>query len=230
MSAADEFNKTEIAAGRLTAAHITTLVRSFQETHGVNPDGKCGKDTRAVLESLAPPPPPAPGALPTPAQFSIASPLPTLADGRTAKLTSAFQSSDRPDHNGVDLFYRWKAGDKPDFVGDKGCATRLPDGTPKWVIPYGVTARAVAAGVIQLCGPSPTGWRVWIDHGNGLRSGYFHLLDLAAGILPGAKVAIGAELGQVGDNPKDRDARHLHFEISPVDRYAPINPAPYLKL
>lgn len=231
-SKADDFNRGELAAGRLTAAHISALVEEFQKANGLNPDAKAGKDTRALLDDLvAIPVVSLSGAIPTPAQFSLANPLPTLADGRTARLTSAFQSKDRPDHNGVDLFYRWKAGDKPDFVGDKGCATKLPDGTPKWVIPYGTTARASAPGVVQLCGPSPTGFRVWIDHdGNGLRTGYFHLLDLAVGILPGVRVATGDSLGLVGDNPKDRDARHLHFELSPVGRYAPIDPAPYLKL
>ncbi len=229
MGSAEDFNAAELAAGRLTQDHISLLVEEFQKAHGLNPDGKCGKDTRAVLESLERPTP-VTTAIPGPMQFALASPLPILAGGRTAKITSAFQSSDRPDHNGVDLFYRWVKGDKPDFVGDKGCATKLPDGTPKWVVPYGVTARAAAAGKVQLCGPSPTGWRVWIDHGNGLRTGYFHLLSLATGILPGVSVMIGTELGPVGDNPKDRDARHLHFELSPVDRYAPINPAPYLRL
>ncbi len=221
MSKADDYNRAEYAAGRLTIAHITELVRWFQHGAGITEDGMCGKDTRAELESNAHK---LSGATPS---LVLYSPMPVLADGRKAQITSEFRPADRPNHDGVDFFYRWKAGDKPDFVGDKGCAGTI-DGHPKWVVPYETQALAANDGKVQLAGNSPTGYRVWIDHGNGYRTGYFHLLDMR--VREGDRVVRGQPLGSVGDNPKDHDGRHLHFELSPVDRYAPMDPTPYLRL
>ena len=218
---ATDFNKAELVSGRLTIEEITVLVREFQKAHALDPDGKAGTNTQAEIDKLLAPI----AAIPTPAQFQLARPLPALAGGRFAMITSSFRPADRPDHNGVDLFYIWKPGDKPDFVGDKGCAGKKPDGTPKWVVPYGTYAVAAAPGIVQIAGNSATGYRLWIDHGNRLRTGYFHLLDLIVAV--GERVELGQNLGRVGDNPKDHDGRHLHFELSPVDRYAPIDPEPY---
>ena len=220
---AEEFNKLELVAGRLTIEEITLLVREFQKGHGLDPDGKAGPATQAAIDVLLAPPA---AAIPTPMQFRIDRPLSNLPDGRRAVVTSPFRPPSRPTHNGCDFFYPWKPGDKPDFVGDHGCAGRKPDGSPKWVIPYGVSARAAAAGTVQIAGNSPTGYRLWIDHGNGLRTGYFHLLNLIVAV--GDHVELATPLGLVGDNPKDGDGRHLHFEISPVAKYAPIDPEPYL--
>ncbi len=111
-------------------------------------------------------------------------------------------------------------------MGDHGAAGKKSDGSPKWVVPTGTLAIAAAAGVVQLAGDSATGHRVWVDHGNGYRTGYFHLLDLR--VVVGARVVAGAALGLVGDNPADNDGRHLHFEVSPIDRYAPLDPEPFL--
>jgi murein DD-endopeptidase MepM/ murein hydrolase activator NlpD len=223
MSKADDYNKAEFVAGRLTINHVTRLVERFQNEEGLDVDGFFGPKTRARLDDRTSADPIL--TLPT---FRLASPLPTLADGRRAKITSSFRPKDRPNHVGVDLFYEWRPGDKPDFVGDKGCAGRKPNGEPKWVVPYNINMIAPADGVVQIAGNSKTGYRLWIDHQNGLRSGGFHLLDLKVNI--GDVVEIGAPLGLVGDNPADNDGRHLHFELSPVDRYAPIDPAPYLDL
>lgn len=221
MSKADDYNHAELIAGRLTMAHITKLVQFWQmeaQSGLLVPDGMFGPKTREDLERAIGP---APVVVP-----HLELPLPQLAYNRRAHVTSGYRTSDRPNHNGVDLFYRWVAGDKPDFVGDKGCATRLPNGDPKWVVPYGVHAIAAADGRIQIAGNSSTGYRCWIDHGNGWRTGYFHLLDLKISV--GQMVVSGQPLGLVGDNPADTDGRHLHFELSPVDRYAPVDPAPYL--
>lgn len=220
----EDYNQLELVSGRLTIAEITALVRFFQEHNGLDPDGKAGPRTQAEIDKLLAPVAP----LPDHANKFLFSPMMRLVDGRTAVITSSFKPPDRPKHVGIDLFYPWKVGDKPDFVGDKGGAGKQPNGRPKWVVPYGVYAYAAAAGRIQIAGASPTGFRCWIDHGNGLRSGYFHLLSLT--VATGQTVAAGQPLGLVGDNPADHDGRHLHFELSPVDRYAPIDPEPYLKL
>ncbi len=155
-------------------------------------------------------------------------PLPVLPDGRKAQITSAFRTSARPNHDGCDLFYRWQPSDGMVKLGDGG-ATRDPQlvGKPRWFIPAGLCAIAAQAGVVQLAGSSPTGYRVWVDHGDGWRTGYFHLRDVR--VLVGQRVELGDELGEVGDNPADVDAEHLHFEVSPVDRYEPMDPAVWLR-
>lgn len=215
MSSADDYNAKQITSGTFTIEHVTELVRFWQVNHPpLEVDGMAGSMT---LASMA-------GAV-RPAPF-LACPLPALADGRRAVVTSSFRPADRPNHDGCDWFYPWAAGDKPDFVGDHGAAGRTPAGAPKWVVPTGTLALAAAPGTIQLADNSPTGYRAWIDHGNGWRTGYFHLLDLRAKV--GDRVAVGAPVGLVGDNPADNDGRHLHFELSPVDRYEPTDPEPFL--
>lgn len=227
MSKATDYNQDRLLAGHLTQAHIAELVRFFQAHNLVDqalaPDGMFGPLTAAALDKYL-------GATAKTGPV-LRNPLPPLRSPgglRLAQITSAFRTPSRPNHNGVDLFYRWQLGDKPDFVGDKGAATKLPDGTPKWVVPYGTYALAAADGRVQIAGNSSTGYRVWIDHGNGWRTGYFHLLNLEVHV--GDEVKQGQQLGLVGDNPADHDGRHLHFELSPVDRYAPVDPAPYMVL
>lgn len=197
----------------ITPEQVTELVRYWQAGHGLVVDGIVGPKTLATLAD---------------AGRWLASPLPVLPDGRRAVITSGFKSRNpsRPNHDGVDLFYPWRAGDR---VGGGGPAGRGPDGSPRWGVPDGTCAIAAAAGVVQIAGPSPTGHRCWIDHGAGLRTGYFHLTDLRVAV--GQRVERGTPLGLVGDNPADRgDARHLHFEVSSTDRYEPVDPEPLLRL
>ena len=222
---ADEYNQAELLAGRVTPAMITVLVEVFQRQRvALVLDGKLGPKTREAINVALGAAANRPGSALLPG--SLRYPLPTLSDGRRPRITSEFRSSDRPNHDGVDMFYPYREGDSPSFMGDGG-ATRGADGRPKWVVPYGIQAVAAADGVIQIAGNSPTGFRCWVDHGNGWRTGYFHLLDLV--VHAGDKVVQGAPLGLVGHNPKDTDGRHLHFELSPSDRYDPIDPAPYLR-
>lgn len=220
----EEYVKREIVEGRLTYAEIVKLVEVFQSKHGLDVDGKPGIKTQALIEKMLAPKKSVKSV--KSAKF-LASPMPTLEGGRRAVVTSAYRTKDRPKHNGQDYFYAWREGDKPAFVGDRGAAGRTKSGSPKWVVPYDVCAIAAADGVVQIAGNTATGHRLWIDHGNGWRTGYFHLLDLRVAV--GQVVQRGKELGLVGDNPSDNDGRHLHFELSPVDRYAPVDPAPYFE-
>lgn len=222
MTAADDYNAKQITSGILTMEHITALVRHWQaSTAGLEVDGEAGPKTVESINKRLVPGKPAT----RPAPF-LSCPLPTLADGRRAVVTSSFRPADRPNHDGCDWFYEWKPGDKPDFVGDRGAAGYTKDHLPRWVVPTGTLAVAACAGVVQMAGDSATGHRVWVDHRNGWRTGYFHLLDLR--VKTGDSIAAGAPLGLVGDNPADDDGRHLHFELSPVDRYEPTDPEPCL--
>lgn len=160
-------------------------------------------------------------------------PLPVLPDLRRPYITSAFKARNpsRPNHDGCDLFYRWMRtldGGKPIKLGDGG-ATRDPKrpGDPKWFIPEGTCAIAAADGVVQLAGPTRTGHRVWIVHTDGNRTGYFHLRDVR--VKEGDEVSRGHPLGEVGDNPRDVDAEHLHFEVSPISVYHPLDPELWLE-
>lgn len=66
----DDFNAKELAAGRLTMAHVRELVTRFQRDVGLAPDGDAGARTRAALELLR-------GRLPGP------TPLSATEDGLT---------------------------------------------------------------------------------------------------------------------------------------------------
>jgi hypothetical protein len=48
-------------------------------------------------------------------------------------------------------------------------------------------------------------------------------------VSKGQPVKLGMRLGTVGHNPIVPDPLHLHFELSPVLEYAPLNPRPYLE-
>lgn len=211
MTSPRDYNEDQMKAGRLTFGHVTQLVFEWQAQHKIEVDGMAGPATIASLDSAIKPVP------------FLHCPLPVLADGRHAQVTSEFRPPDRPDHNGLDWFYRWQRGDPTHLTEGRNA-----DGTPRWVVPVDVRAIAAADGVVSYASRTPTGHAVWIDHSNGLRTGYFHLRDIDLSIQVGQRVAAGTLLGHVGDNPLDTDGAHLHFELSPIDRYAPMDPAPYL--
>jgi len=130
-----------------------------------------------------------------------------LRDGRLPTITSghAAQNPERPNHFGVDIFYLYNpAKDPPEPAADHHREGR-------WFVPAGMSARAFGPGKVVIAGDAPTGHRVWIDHGGGLFSGYFHLRTLAVAV--GQEVLTATPLGEVGDSPTGPDGRHLHFEL-----------------
>lgn len=207
-----DYNKAEFAADRLTWKHITELGRQFQASKGLEADGRIGPATRAALI-----PPTAP------LVFERVWPLRCLANGRKPEITSGHYSHNpaRPNHRGVDLFFRHLADDPPNVRrGDGAGAGQDPDGTVKWWIPANTLFIASAAGEVVIAGKSPTGFRLWISvAGGAFYNGYFHGTKLF--VSAGDVVEVGQPLGIVGDNPLDIDASHLHFEkyVGDLDHY-----------
>ena len=66
-----------------------------------------------------------------------------------------------------------------------------------------------------------------IRHADGLITRYAHMSAFAPGIAPGAPVAEGAVIGQVGTTGRAHGA-HVHFEVR-IDGH-PVDPKPYLAL
>jgi hypothetical protein len=213
---ADDFNKRQIESGELSPAMVTRLVRHWQRDNDLVVDGYAGRNT---VDSLRP----------TTVALAKFWPLRCLADGRKPIITSGFYSDNpsRPTHRGVDMFFRWLDSDPNVPVGDGGAIRRK--GKRRWWIPPNTFAVAAAAGIVQRAGDTRTGFRVWVDHGNGERTGYFHGWALAGGLTVGSVVEAGQPLITVGDNPRGHDATHLHFEVSPVGRYDPANPRKWLE-
>jgi murein DD-endopeptidase MepM/ murein hydrolase activator NlpD len=188
--------------GPATAA----AVERFQRAAGLVDDGIAGPLTLAALEL-----PPAELATSTIDVHGIivprvrCAPLRAFRDGRQPTVTSRFKTHEptRPDHNGVDIFYRYLPSDPSTRIGDGGREKN-------WWIPDDTMAIACAPGRVLLAGPSPTGYRVWVDH-RGVSLGYFHLSRLACSA--GDEVEPGDEIGIVGHNPRKQDAKHLHFEL-----------------
>lgn len=211
---AAEYNARQYADDELNDNMLVELVEFWQRKHGLAVDGYAGPHTLASLQEEV-------GAL---EKFY---PLRLLGDGRSPIITSGFytENPSRITHKGVDFFYRWKDGDPLVEVGDGGAIVKK--GVRRWWYPDGAHAVAAAEGIVQKASNTDTGYRVWIDHGNGERTGYFHMDSCMVEV--GQAVGAGFALGLVGDNPNGHDGKHLHFEVSPVDRYSPQNPRLWLK-
>lgn len=206
MSQADDYNRKQVEAGVLTVQHVTELVRCWQQHHNLTDDGMAGPVTIGTLEKVIR------------ARYGATMPaarcwpLRELPDGRKPVVTSGFRVPDRPRHPGCDLFYERRAGDPPMKVGDGGREN-------KWWIPPGTHAVAQADGIVVRASKIATGFRYAIAHEGGYVTLGMHLTQLF--VKEGDHVALGQELGTVGDNPIDTDAIHLHTELhaGPVDEY-----------
>ncbi len=99
----------------------------------------------------------------------------------------------------------------------QGVDFAAPTGTPVVTVSEGTVVHAGRSGGY--------GNLVVVDHGGGITTYYAHLSAYAAGVVEGAKVERGQEIGQVGSTGMSTGP-HLHFEIRREGRYLdPADPA-----
>tara|TARA_R100001244_G_scaffold132394_1_gene108858 strand:- start:7752 stop:8423 length:672 start_codon:yes stop_codon:yes gene_type:complete len=210
---ADKYNREKLVAGQISIRNVTRLVEYWQRGHELAVDGYAGPNT---IESIS-----------KGCELRKVWPLPLLADGRQPVITSGFYTVNpsRSTHKGIDLFYPWFDTDPAVAVGNGGAIKR--NQKRRWWYPNEAVAIAAADGVVSDAGNTKTGWRVWVSHEDGHRTGYFHGQRLL--VNPGERVLAGQAVMVVGSNPSGWNAKHLHFEVSPIGRYAPMNPQKWLE-
>ncbi len=95
---------------------------------------------------------------------------------------------------------------------------------------YGHRVVAVANGTVRLRSGGLGGTSVWLHADYGVSFYYAHLSGYAPGIVDGAAVSIGQEIGYNGDTGNARGgAPHVHFQIHPGGSSRPaVNPYPTL--
>lgn len=94
----------------------------------------------------------------------------------------------------------------------------------------GTAVKCVYKGTVESVTTSYlTGTTITIDHGNGLKTVY-NSIEVADGIVSGAVVEQGQEIGAVSDNNRQeyKDGPHLHFEVT--ENGLKIDPETYLVL
>lgn len=105
--------------------------------------------------------------------------------------------------------------------GDCHKGTDLANGTcgsPIW---------AASAGTVRSAGIQPyRGYTVWIDHGGGIVTGYFHMQAGSLRVTAGQQVAVGTQLGTMGATGYSLGC-HLHFQIERDG--TPINAEPFMQ-
>jgi murein DD-endopeptidase MepM/ murein hydrolase activator NlpD len=94
----------------------------------------------------------------------------------------------------------------------KGTDFAAPTGTPIY---------AAGDAVVTFAGPKgPNGNFVRLHHASGWDTLYLHMNRIAAGLMPGLKVAQGQQIGEVGTTGRSTGP-HLHYEVhidgQPVD-------------
>lgn len=221
MSASD-YNDKKMKYGYITADMITELTEFWQRGHGLVVDGYFGPTTTESVLAAVNGPTKKDGK-----PIDRYWPLRTLPDGRRPHITSGFYTKNpsRPTHNGIDLFFQYYTTDPQVQVGNGGAVVR--NGQRRWWYPDNWCATAAADGEVLEASLIGTGHRCWVDHGNGIRTGYFHGEKLL--VKPHQIVKAGDPLIVVGDSPTGFDAKHLHFEVSPIDKYRPTDPEVWLR-
>lgn len=192
---------------------IKRLVTYFQRENGLTQDGIVGPMTLAALDRVMPDTDPFIAELKR--QLRLATFLSGTDKWGWPMVTSGFKTRNpsRPNHEGCDFFFRYKPEMGPAVVKDGEAAGS--NGKPKWFIPKGTKALSAMHGTVKSVTLLKTGIAIWVEHlisDRQVFTGYFHLTS--ADVRPGQKVGGNQTLGDVGDNPVDNDARHLHFQLS----------------
>lgn len=134
----------------------------------------------------------------------------------TASLVSGFRTTERPNHDGVDL---GAARNTPIHAAAAGTVIR-------------VTCN-VSAGSCDVDGNrtlSGCGWYTEIQHAGGIVTRYCHMVRRPS-VTVGQVVAEGQILGYVGMSGS-ASGPHLHFEVhtgAPATRANAVNPIPFLR-
>jgi murein DD-endopeptidase MepM/ murein hydrolase activator NlpD len=78
--------------------------------------------------------------------------------------------------------------------------------------PYGTSVMAAAYGKVIWAGwrNNCGGYQIWVDHGNGMSTGYYHLSAILVGA--GSYVGRGQQIGRIGESGC-ATGPHLHFEV-----------------
>jgi murein DD-endopeptidase MepM/ murein hydrolase activator NlpD len=78
--------------------------------------------------------------------------------------------------------------------------------------PYGSRIIAAAAGTVVFAGwkNNGGGYQVWISHGSGLYTGYYHMSAVMVGT--GQRVGRGTQIGRIGQTGW-ATGPHCHFEV-----------------
>lgn len=191
---------------------IERLVKYFQRNRELRVDGIFGPATRRELDEVMP----AKDTFTETLKECLVS-AQFLSGGAWgyARVTSGFKTRNpsRPTHEGCDFFFKYDKAMGPAVVKDGEAAGSK--GVPKWFIPRGTKALCAMQGMVHSVTLLKTGIAIWVEHivgGRTVYTGYFHLTS--ADVRPNQLVNKNQFLGDVGDNPVDNDARHLHFQLS----------------
>jgi murein DD-endopeptidase MepM/ murein hydrolase activator NlpD len=192
---------------------VKRLVKYFQRDNDLAQDGIVGPITRAALDRVMPDTDAFTEELKN--RLFVAIFLSGTSKWGLPLVTSGFKTRNpsRPNHEGCDFFFRYNANMGPAVVKDGEAAGST--GKPKWFIPKGTKALCAMSGIVKSVTLLKTGIAIWVEHVVADRkvfTGYFHLTS--AEVRPGQAIDQNYFLGDVGDNPVDNDARHLHFQLS----------------
>ncbi len=132
-------------------------------------------------------------------------PVPRHPDGRPPVISSGFRTSDRPNHNGVDIMYERRPGD-----GGPPGKILLPSHAPRFFMPAGVPALAIAGGTVIRSEEISTGGYIVLEHETDLTAQYMHLFNRRVQV--GDRVKPSEVVGDVGFDPSFK-LLHLHFQL-----------------
>lgn len=91
----------------------------------------------------------------------------------------------------------------------------------------GLPVLAAAGGtVVSYTTYGSYGYSIVIDHGNGIRTRYAHMIPGSVSVRVGSRVSSGQQVGKIGRSG-NVTGYHLHFEV--IKNGARVNPLPYLR-